>query len=441
MRPMYYNGESRKQTMEDPRYLASTLEQHSDSAPRDLWIASSTLRNSSKLDSHNFKRTPISYDKSIRHQYTMIHTIDSGDGSIGGMNGGVFVVTMNGLASRIFIEKRFKSTDIDFGKREIEMLHRVNHPALTNFMAGFILENANPAQASLYMEFCDRGSLDGVIREYTTRRNNGDRNAMVPEGFIWHALVGLADGLAYLQSGVSMWQRKNAWPDSTWVPILHRDIKPDNVMLRSRATLGSNKYFYCILSDFGLACDDRDDRDRHADKYQIRRVKLGTKAYWAPELLYDPYPRSHFGPDGEDEWREFPPGHRHSRYSDLWAVGATIFNLCGNSATAMNHLNMSRLNRTPGLTQDQYLEGTASHERPLSIPHQYSQELRKAILFATQWDICDRPNPVRFVQYLEPLMKAAGYSTQGENNEPLPGWATKVHDYQAKAEKVNKSSR
>ena len=88
--------------------MASTLALHSDHVPEDLWIAATTTKNSSTIDIKQLKRTPIDYKRNNRYQYTKIWDIDPGDGSIGGMNGGVFVVAMKGLANRIFIEKRFK---------------------------------------------------------------------------------------------------------------------------------------------------------------------------------------------------------------------------------------------------------------------------------------------------------------------------------------------
>ena len=93
------------------------------------------------------------------------------------MNGGVFVVAMKNLKDRVFIEKRMKPRDVNFGKREIEMLHRVNHAALCNYMAAFILENKDEdlSSASLYMEFCDRGSLEELIKTYVAKRMKGDR--------------------------------------------------------------------------------------------------------------------------------------------------------------------------------------------------------------------------------------------------------------------------
>ena len=435
-RVMYYNPETQKRTTENPRLMASNLAEQSNRVSCDLWIAASTIKNSKNHDPRDLKRTPICYDKSIRDQYFEVHAIDTGDGSIGGMNGGVFVVAMKGLKDRVFIEKRVKPVDVSFGKKEIEMLHRLNHSALCNFLAGFILEDTNP-QASLYMEFCDRGSLEGLIKSYSAKRMNGE-GIFIPEGFVWHALVGLADGLAYLECGNSIWN--NSQPVPNWIPILHRDIKPDNIMLKSRATLGSKKYFYCILSDFGLACDDRDDKDPLADKHQVARFKLGTKTYWAPELLYDPYPQR-YGPQAGDQEIRYPSRHRHTKYSDLWALGASIYNLCviGDTASRMpSHINLNRLAQIPGMIPDRYLDGTDCRVHPLRIPRHYSRILSAAILTATDWDPCERPSPVRFVSCIRPFMNASGFANHGDNYEPLPEWATNVHDYLAKAENIRK---
>jgi serine/threonine protein kinase len=434
--PRYYDRQTRKQTKEDPRYMASTLERHSSYVPKDLRIAATTTKNNAKIDINHLKRTPIDYQKNNRNQYTQIHTIDPGDGSVGAMNGGVFVVTMKGLPSRIFIEKRFKPKDVSFGKQEIEMMHRVRHPALANFVAAFILEHSNPPEASLYIEFCDRGSLDNLIRAFANRRKDVDRNVTIPEGFVWHVFTGLADGLAYLRDGVSYWRKKKVTPNPNWVPILHRDIKPDNVLLRSRSTLGSNKYFYCVLSDFGLACEDRPNNDPLADDFQQSGNKLGTKPFWAPELCYDPYP------NGNYEIKFFPKGQRHSQYSDVWALGACVYNLCDLTAThGINHCDFDRMRRIPGMDIQIYMEGTECRKDPLKIPSNYTRELREAIVYATRWNPVQRPSPVRLIERLGPLVDASGYGEQGPSHEPLPEWATKVHDYLSKAEQESKSAR
>lgn len=47
-----------------------------------------------------------------------------------------------------------------------------------------------------YLEYCDRGSLSDMMKQYS--KHPGE---MIPEPFIWHAFIGLADGLAYMQTG------------------------------------------------------------------------------------------------------------------------------------------------------------------------------------------------------------------------------------------------
>lgn len=84
-----------------------------------------------------------------------------------------------------------------------------------------------PYEAAAYMEYCDRGSLKDMIQIYSNERKaNHDR--YIPESFIWHAFLGLADVLYFLKTGqsfVSVELQKN--DPRTWMPIIHRDIKPD----------------------------------------------------------------------------------------------------------------------------------------------------------------------------------------------------------------------
>ena len=83
------------------------------------------------------------------------------------------------------------------------MLHRLRHGSVSFYTATFI----TPAltKASLYIEFCDRGSLGGLISAYIDHREGlpFTDQPTVPERFIWHAFADLCDGLAYLQGGRS----------------------------------------------------------------------------------------------------------------------------------------------------------------------------------------------------------------------------------------------
>lgn len=426
--PMYYNRKTGECTTKDPRYMAKTLALQSSSAPRGLELAARTFRNDG-FDLNKMQRAEISKEN-LRNKFEIVHTIDAGDGTLGGMNGGVFVVRMKGIHSRIYIEKKFKPTDVSYAQKEIKMLRRVCHSSLTFYTAAFIKPNLQ--DASLYVEFCDRGSLQDMIKEYLKHYDDRPRPC-VPEAFLWHAFTGLCDGLAYLQGGDSFYRKPNARIRHDWEPILHRDIKPDNVLLRSRYTLGSNKYFYCVLSDFGLACEDRDSTHPDVDSAQRTGSKLGTTVYLAPELLYDSsnYPRT------LREWNYFPGGQRHSRFSDLWALGCSIFNLCTATPNdnGMSHINFNT-RMPPGIPTNQIQSVQACRLRDLIIPGHYSPQLRAAIRIATAWDVQKRPSPVRMITHIEQLLGETKFSRHG-NHEPLPEWATRVHEYLSKAEKLH----
>jgi serine/threonine protein kinase len=329
-------------------------------------------------------------------------------------------------------------------RQEIEMLFRLKHSSISFYMAAFI----TPLCASVYVEFCDRGSLENLIKAFATHRKDAQRvgaeKPEMPERFIWHAFATLCDGLAFLMGGRTYLSNDvtNYDPAPGWVPILHRDMKPDNVLLRSRTTLGTKKYFYCVLSDFGLACEDWPEGHQKEDPFQRwqggRSVgKIGTRHYYAPELLYDPYPRT------EDDECYFPAGQRHSAKSDLWSLAAAIYNLAdcgptmlrdGPTTSAFAHITSTQ---PRGLDSSLFLEGTISRKYPLDISalnvkKKYSNELRDAILLGTRWDLMKRPNPIEMVKVLKILMEQSGFTThvpEGAHDEELPSWATKVHDF------------
>jgi len=332
---------------------------------------------------------------------------------------------------------RFKRDGVAMGLKEIKMLHRLKHASLTLYTAGFVLPDLS--RASVYVEFCDRGSLEDVICNYQKHalENPGKQPRLTPpERFIWHAFAGLCDGLAYLLGGRSYVSEEvtDYSPVHGWVPILHRDVKPDNVLLRSRDTLGSNRYFYCVLSDFGLAAEHWPDSHPQADKYQKMRSKLGTPVYYAPEMLYKPYPMS-------DHQRTYwPDGYRHSFKTDMWALGACLFNLAECRAVdkakqpilgSLGHLTL--WNKPPNIDNGPFMEGTISRLPKLEISQRYSSQLRAAIQYASRWNPNERPDALKMIKQLKGLIKQAGYNNSSpEDHEQLPKWATRVHDYHSR---------
>jgi len=276
--------------------------------------------------------------------------------------------------------------------------------------------------------------MDDLIKNYAKHRNDAAKSYSeipeIPERFIWHAFAGLCDGLAYLMGGRSYASNDvtDYEPEPGWTPVLHRDMKTENVLLRSRSTVGTKRYFYCILSDFGLACDDYPSGHPKEDGWQKSRGKVGTCSYFAPELCWDPYPND------DSERRCFPPGQKHTAKSDLWALAAMMHNLA--ACEQNSHLD---LQARRGMTMQTFCEGVQSHKQlDISTVRRktpFTGALTDSIKVAGRFDPKKRLHPIAMMEFLKKQIvktKFTSHPPKGHDHEALPDWATNVHDYHSR---------
>ena len=211
--------------------------------------------------------------------------------------------------------------------REFELVFDLNH---TNLLrpAYFDVCERSPY---LLMPYCEQGSTNQFV-------------GVMTEDDAWHFLHDVAAGLAYLHMQEP--------------PIIHQDIKPDNVL--------KDHHGNYQISDFGISTKVR----RTLSKSMMNVDGTGgTMAYMPPER---------FGKDN------IP-----IKASDIWAMGTTIFELLTGELPYGEH---------GGLLQK------SGAEIP-NIPGKWSNELREIITRCMQKEPWDRPVAQQIVEWTEKRLR------------------------------------
>ena len=262
------------------------------------------------------------------HLYHVLEKLDKN--GQGALNQGIFLVRRKSNRDR-FVEKRIDMSH-KLLLREIYFLKSLEHPNIIKFIDAFIANN--PKEASVYVEYCNRGNLLDLVKNY--RKHNRlypDRPVKIPESFIWHVFASLASALQYIHHGIPSGNTvpRSEFPNMTddeiatkyilkWDIILHRDIKLENVFLRAGRMVKhvrekrrpfplsflkrevieyrSAPFPRVILADFGIST-----KRGHADFEEIEAGN-GTPLCWPPELT-------------ESTVR-----------ADVWVLGGVILSLC-----------------------------------------------------------------------------------------------------------------
>ena len=148
---------------------------------------------------------------------------------------------------------------------EFALLFGVNHSNLLKPTHYAVWRVGNDKIPYLVMPYCERGSVESI-------------KGQMSEDEVWKMFRDVACGLACLHA-------MNP-------PIIHKDIKPDNILISNNGTY--------MISDFGISAQIRNS-SLNCNKDDL----VGTCAYLGPEM---------FRRDAE-----------YVKATDIWALGATIY--------------------------------------------------------------------------------------------------------------------
>ena len=173
--------------------------------------------------------------------------------------GAVYLVTSK-LTNKLYAMKEIQTSkyksqeEVNQVEKEIKLLENLRHPHVITYFNSF-KQNGN---IYIVIEYINGGSLEDLLIK------NIKQQKKIDEKTLWDLLIQSLSGLLYLHE-----KRK----------IIHRDIKPDNLLLDSEGHLK--------ISDFGVSAIKSDEVD---DLLKCHGTVAGPIQFMAPEMcLGDAY--------------------------------------------------------------------------------------------------------------------------------------------------------
>ena len=221
-------------------------------------------------------------------------------------------------------------------KKEFQISFELNHSNLLH--ANYLGVNQEDKRPFLVMPYCPDGSVTKFAGE------------MSEEG-LWRFIRDVASGLAYLHSKQP--------------PIIHQDIKPDNILI-----LKSGDF---VVTDFGISKQLRATLRKSAKSLN----SAGAISYMGPE--------------------RFSKQYQAVKASDIWSLGASIFEL---ATTELPFCGMG------GSLQKQ---GADMPE----LPEEFSETLNMVCQSCMAKQPWDRPTAQQLADYANKVLNG---------DSPIPTW-------------------
>ncbi|UKJ90165.1 protein kinase [Theileria orientalis] len=166
---------------------------------------------------------------------------------------------------------------------EVNVIRELNHPNIVRYIDRMI----DKKRQLLYilMEYCDSGDLGENMRQFYKHYK------LVNEQVIFDIALQLIFALAYCH---------NCKIGTKTGKVLHRDLKPQNIVLSTKQNKDGNKSYVCKIGDFGLC--------RQIGMSSFANSCVGTPYYWCPELLLS-------------------STKNYDDKMDMWALGCVLYEL------------------------------------------------------------------------------------------------------------------
>jgi serine/threonine protein kinase len=226
---------------------------------------------------------------------------------------------------------------------EVNILKDLSHDHIVRYHDRHV--DRDSGTLYILMEYCGGGDLSSVIKQ--AQKNN----RLIPEETVWHYFMQILLALHYCH-------HPNASPRSGGstaegerkAPILHRDIKPDNVFLDESNSVK--------LGDFGLS--------KVLTQASLANTYVGTPYYMSPELIQE---------------------KAYDSKSDIWSLGCLIYELCAHKPPFYEAKTQSELSIA------------VRNGRIPPLPRGYSQAITSVIKAMLNLNPSTRPSAAQLLQH------------------------------------------
>jgi serine/threonine protein kinase len=171
-----------------------------------------------------------------------------GEGSYGKVKEGVQIDTRNRVAVKIYVKRNMKKIGAEASaQKEVEIMRSLRNDYVVQAIDDFYVKD----KLYVVLEYVNGGTLQDLL----------DRpNSKLPLGQLRKFFKGIVRGLIYLQAE----------------GIIHRDIKPDNILLTSHG--------HVKIGDFGVAIKIDLSNEQSLENFKWRQGDIGgSPAFQPPE--------------------------------------------------------------------------------------------------------------------------------------------------------------